>query len=93
MQEAEAKKEQKIPDAHKELELIARKSMKSVHEQMEWVLQDPRQCTKLMQLCIARTTILTLFLAMLRLRIATGPPTEEKVETHLEHSMANGLPL
>jgi hypothetical protein len=90
----EAKKEQKLPDAHK----VNQNQYQEEHdirarEQMEWVLQDPQQCTKLMQLCISRTTILTLFPAMLRLRIALGPPIEEEVETHLEHSMASGLPL
>jgi hypothetical protein len=60
---------------------------------MERVLQNPQQCTELMQLCIARTKVLTLFPTMLRLRIAPVPPTEEEVETRSDHSMASGLPL
>jgi hypothetical protein len=46
-----------------------------------------------MQLCIARTEVLTLFLANLRLRITPAPPMEDEVETHLAHSIASGLPL
>jgi hypothetical protein len=60
---------------------------------MEWVLQNTQQCTDLMQLCIARTKVLTLFPTNLRLRIAPIPPMEEEVETHSDHSMASGLPL
>jgi hypothetical protein len=61
--------------------------------QMEQVLQNPQQCAELMQLCIARTEVLTLFPAELRLRITPVPPTEEEVETRSDHSMASGLPL
>jgi hypothetical protein len=60
---------------------------------MERVLQDPQQCAELMQLCIARTKVLTLFPATLRSKIATGPLTDEEVETRSDHSMASGLPL
>jgi hypothetical protein len=60
---------------------------------MERVLQNPQQCTELMQLCIARTKVLTLFPSVLRLRITPGPSTEEEVETHSEHSTTSGLPL
>jgi hypothetical protein len=61
--------------------------------QMEQVLQNPQQCAELMQLCIARTKVLTLFPAELRLRITPVPPMEEEVETRSDHSTGSGLPL
>jgi hypothetical protein len=93
MHEADATKEQEIPEAQKEPESTTGQSVTSEREQMEWVLQNPQQCAELMQLCIARTKVLTLFPSELRLRIVPGPSTEEEVETHSEHSMASGLPL
>jgi hypothetical protein len=65
-----------------------------MQEQMELVLQNPQQCTELLQLCLARTEVLTLLPSALRLRLVPGPSTgEEEVETPSEHSMTSGLPL
>jgi hypothetical protein len=93
MQEVEATREPELPEPQREPTSTPGPSATSAREQMERVLQDPQQCTELMQLCIARTEVLTLFPSELRLRIAPGPPTEEEVETRSEHSMASGLPL
>jgi len=60
---------------------------------MEQVLQNPQQCVELMQLCISKIEVLTLFPAMLRSNIATRPLIDNEVETHSDHSMASGLPL
>jgi hypothetical protein len=60
---------------------------------MEQIIQNPQQCAELMQLCIARTKVLTLLSVELRLRIAPTPPMEEEVETLSDLSMASGLPL
>jgi hypothetical protein len=93
MQEVEVTKEQELPQPQKEPESTPRHSATSTHEQMERVLQDPQQCAELMQLCIARTKVLTLLNTTLRSKIAIGPLTDEEVETRSDHSMASGLPL
>jgi hypothetical protein len=69
MQEVEVTKEQELPEPQREPTSTPRQSATSTHEQMERVLQDPQQCTELMQLCIARTKVLTLFPTALRSRI------------------------
>jgi hypothetical protein len=91
--EAEAPEEPEIPDVHNEPESTTEQDTTAMRAQMEQVLQNPQQCAELMQLCIARTEVLTLFPAELRLRIAPVPPMEEEVETRSDHSMASGLPL
>jgi hypothetical protein len=86
-------KDTEIPDAHNEPESTMEQDTIAMRAQMEQVLQNPQQCAELMQLCIARTKVLTLFPAELRLRIAPVPPMEEEVETHSDHSTGSGLPL
>jgi hypothetical protein len=83
-----------IPEVQKEPETTSGKSTTSTQEQMELVLQNPQQCTELLQLFLARTEVLTLLPSTLRLRLVPGPSTgEEEVETPSEHSTASGLPL
>jgi hypothetical protein len=89
----EGPEEPQIPDAHNEPEATTEQDTTAMRAQMEQVLQNPQQCAELMQLCIARTEVLTLLPADLRLRIAPVPPMEEEVETRSDHSMASGLPL
>jgi hypothetical protein len=92
--EVEAHKEEELPEVQKEPETTSGKSATSTQEQMELVLQNPQQCTELLQLCLARTEVLTLLPSTLRLRLVPGPSTgEEEVETPSEHSMTSGLPL
>jgi hypothetical protein len=92
-QEANARNEQEIPEVQKELGSTSGQSKTSMQEQMELVLQNPQQCTEMMQLCMARIEVLTLFTSVLRLRLMSGPSTEEEVDTHSKHSTANGLPV
>jgi hypothetical protein len=64
-----------------------------VQEHMELVLQNHQQCAELMQLCIARTKVLTLLPSTLRLSIALRPSIEEEVETLSENLIDSGFPL
>lgn len=89
----EALKEPQIPDVQNKLEATTEQDTTAMQAQMEQVLQNPQQCVELMQLCIARTKVLTLFPTELRLRIVPAPPMEEEVETHSDHSTASGIPL
>jgi hypothetical protein len=94
-QEVKVHKEEEIPEGQKEPETTSGKSANmSAQEQMELVLQNPQQCAELLQLCLARTNVLTFLSVALRLRLVPGPSTgEEEVETPSEHSMASGIPL
>jgi hypothetical protein len=61
---------------------------------MELVLQNPQQCTELLQLCLAKIEFLTFLSSTLRLRLAPVPSIgEEEVETPSENSKTSGLPL
>jgi hypothetical protein len=57
---------------------------------MELILQNPQQCTELLQLYLAREEVLTLLPSSLRLRLVPSPSIgEEEVETPSKHSTAS----
>jgi hypothetical protein len=87
-------KEKELLEFHKEPDSTSEKSTTSTQEQMELVLQNPQQCTELLQLCLDRTDFMTLLPSTLRLTIVPIPSKgEEDLETPSEHSTANGIPL
>jgi hypothetical protein len=51
----EVHKEAEVLEVQKEPDMTSGQSATSVQEQMELVLQNPQQCTELLQLCLART--------------------------------------
>jgi hypothetical protein len=52
--EVRSTKRQKVPEVQKEPDMASGQSATSLQEQMELVLQNPQQCTELMQLCLAK---------------------------------------
>jgi hypothetical protein len=61
MHDAEVPEDTEIPDVHNEPESTMEQDTTTMRAQMEQVLQNPQQCAELMQLCITRTEVLTLY--------------------------------
>jgi hypothetical protein len=73
------------------------KSTTSLKEQLEHILQDPQQCSELLQLYLAHVEAIPFLLLALKTKLAQqlrgSIKGEEEVETPLEKSMVSGLPL